>query len=414
MATVVTKTIKPAGGGDYTTLAAWATARLGAALVDTVERAECYAGNCGGIVSMPSGLSTDATSAVEITAATADRHSGVFSTQKAHISQSAGAACLVGKSNARVRFIGMALRSSGLAIDGIGDFSTAIDCVAIASGFANCNAVNCISIAYTANVSYGFYSTLSQNFSYNNCVAYGCFRGFARSYGIVTAKNCLAQGCADGFNGTFSAASDYNCSDIAGDAPGAHSVTGTVQFRDAANNDFHLATADTVARGAGVNLTSSGITTDIDGQTRPATGAWDIGADQYIALSEDKFGYCTISAQASGVVSGSKSSGLSASVTAVAQTTVRGTKKGQGRAAASAVSAARASGSKAGAGYAIAQAIAQAVVRGEKSVLTNIVVEIIGVMPGAAALLARRSSAKAIAAQHQPPVSISARMRKPG
>ncbi|HEU6436578.1 MAG TPA: hypothetical protein VE028_03940 [Nitratidesulfovibrio sp.] len=77
--------------------------------------------------------------------------------------------------------------------------------------------------------------------------------------------------------------SDYNCSDIAGDAPGAHCVTGTVQFKDAANKDFHLAETDTVARGAGVNLTSSGITTDIDGQTRPATGAWDIGADQYVA-----------------------------------------------------------------------------------------------------------------------------------
>ena len=49
---------------------------------------------------------------------------------------------------------------------------------------------------------------------------------------------------------------------------------------NAANNDYHLAAADTVARGAGVNLTASGITTDIDGEARPATGAWDIGADQ--------------------------------------------------------------------------------------------------------------------------------------
>ena len=36
--------------------------------------------------------------------------------------------------------------------------------------------------------------------------------------------------------------------------------------------------ADTVARGAGVNLTSWGITTDYNGNPRPSSGAWTIGA----------------------------------------------------------------------------------------------------------------------------------------
>lgn len=46
-----------------------------------------------------------------------------------------------------------------------------------------------------------------------------------------------------------------------------------------ANNDFHLTSADNVARGAGADL-SAYFTTDKDGNPRP-TGAWDIGAYQY-------------------------------------------------------------------------------------------------------------------------------------
>lgn len=40
---------------------------------------------------------------------------------------------------------------------------------------------------------------------------------------------------------------------------------------------------DTVTRNNGINLTSSGITTDILGIGRPATGAWDIGSYQFVA-----------------------------------------------------------------------------------------------------------------------------------
>jgi len=57
----------------------------------------------------------------------------------------------------------------------------------------------------------------------------------------------------------------------------------TVQFADATNKDFHLRVGDTAARGNGVNLSGDAnlaFTTDIDNQARPATSAWDIGADQ--------------------------------------------------------------------------------------------------------------------------------------
>lgn len=62
---------------------------------------------------------------------------------------------------------------------------------------------------------------------------------------------------------------------ISGDA---HSVIGAPTF--VSGTDLHLGAADTVARGAAVNLTGS-FTLDKDSNTRPASGAWDIGAYEY-------------------------------------------------------------------------------------------------------------------------------------
>jgi PKD domain len=55
-------------------------------------------------------------------------------------------------------------------------------------------------------------------------------------------------------------------------------------FVNAAAGDFHLLSTSPL-RGAGINLTSdpSASITDMDGNARPSTGAWDIGAYQYAA-----------------------------------------------------------------------------------------------------------------------------------
>lgn len=115
----------------------------------------------------------------------------------------------------------------------------------------------------------------------NNCTAIDGYYSYRIAAGTVIVKNCISQGSSsDGFNGTFDASSTNNVSDRASDAPGG--TQGTVAFVDAANGDFHLKSFDTAARGKGSNLSSS-FTLDIDGQTRPATGAWDAGAVQYNA-----------------------------------------------------------------------------------------------------------------------------------
>ena len=297
MPTVVTKTIKPAGGGDYTTVQAALVAYPGNLVAqDVVLRLECYGGNAGA-VDIPSTYTTDASRYVHIVAASSARHSGVWDDAMARCEgpEAGGSAVLHGPwgspSPGGVVVDGMLLRSSaGSAIDDEsgplngGGIIVARGCIARApSGLAyrRCAEVtNCVAEQCTYGVSAAKRDGAPTKASCVTVVGAAIAGFFGNDDAQPVVKNCIAQNCTDGFSGTFSAASDYNISDIDGDAPGAHSKTGVVQFVDAAAKDYHLSPADTVARGAGVNLTASGITTDIDGDARPATGAWDIGADQ--------------------------------------------------------------------------------------------------------------------------------------
>lgn len=112
--------------------------------------------------------------------------------------------------------------------------------------------------------------------------AINCYYGF-QCAGFLTKQN-IAQLCTDGYSGAPAAGSDRNCSDIAADAPGTNPVTGTVTF--VGGGDYHLASTDTVARDAGLSLSSDAdypLSTDIDEQT--ITGTPDLGADEYFAAA---------------------------------------------------------------------------------------------------------------------------------
>jgi hypothetical protein len=124
-----------------------------------------------------------------------------------------------------------------------------------------------------------------KGYIYNNTV-YNCHHCISGDNELeLVAKNNITQNCVDGFfTGfkVFDTSSDFNISDISGDAPNVTFGGGyaTVQFVDEANDDFHLAPNDTSALGKGTDLSSDTnlpFSTDIDGETR---ARWDIGADE--------------------------------------------------------------------------------------------------------------------------------------
>jgi hypothetical protein len=116
---------------------------------------------------------------------------------------------------------------------------------------------------------------------YSNTI-YHCDTGIKGGSPIVM-MDTLCQGTVGGasYINFIASTSDYNIADK-GSAPGSHSTTNAgVQFVSTSAKNFHLAAADTVARGTGADLSADPVlpfTIDIDGQTR--TSPWDVGADQ--------------------------------------------------------------------------------------------------------------------------------------
>lgn len=123
---------------------------------------------------------------------------------------------------------------------------------------------------------------------------YGIYTDVFGAGAYTLVKNTAAMDCDDGFGiaggDSWASNSDYNASDIASDAPGANAQNGTdATFVDKLNDDFHLSPSDAVCKDNGVNLSTDGdgeysFSTDIDGDTR--SGLWDIGADEYISISQ--------------------------------------------------------------------------------------------------------------------------------
>ena len=148
-----------------------------------------------------------------------------------------------------------------------------------------CKTWNCIAI----DCSQGFVGA-GTGHEFWNCTAADCVTsGFTEDEACVL-KNCLSKGASVGFIGTFTGSSN-NAEDDGNGAPGANSRTAqTFTFVDAANNNFHLASTDTGAKGFGVSDPGSGaFSDDVDGQTRGAT--WDIGFDQYVPPSIEQEGF---------------------------------------------------------------------------------------------------------------------------
>ena len=124
------------------------------------------------------------------------------------------------------------------------------------------------------------------NNTFFNC-SVGINQGTAAT---VTIYNNIFNDCTvDLEHGSYTPTEDYNLTDLtnaASDLDGANDVFETsLTFNNEAGDDFHLASTDTAAIGAGTDLSGT-FTDDIDGDTR--SGTWDIGADEYVAAATAK------------------------------------------------------------------------------------------------------------------------------
>ncbi len=298
MATEVISTIR-ASGGDYTTLSAWeAGEQRNLVTADEIAVAVCYD-------DWPSGLSdeldingwtTDATRYVRVTVAEGHRHNGIIGAGFHIRKEPTGSSVLINRHRySRFEWLDVEQLSTGtfkycyrayaqpdvLFFSCIGKNRTATTDVGVffSDGGGSFQAWQCL--AYESNI--GFNPAAY----HKNCVALSCGIGFGNSAtsGAGVSRNCLAYGSTTrGFSQNW----NFN-STCANDASSDSSATWTgcitgvtsAAFVNAASNDFHLSSGS-VLRGAGVNLYSD-FTTDIDGDTWPSSGAWDIGFDYYVA-----------------------------------------------------------------------------------------------------------------------------------
>lgn len=102
-----------------------------------------------------------------------------------------------------------------------------------------------------------------------NCTAVDCVVGFENDGGATCiAKNCVAEGNTTNWSGVWT---KTTCTDDGG-----------VTFVDSLNDDYHLASDDTIAKDQGTDLSADAnyaFDDDVDGDTRPIS--WDIGFDEY-------------------------------------------------------------------------------------------------------------------------------------
>jgi hypothetical protein len=164
------------------------------------------------------------------------------------------------------------------------------------------DAVGCISKCTNAqgeaNSFYCLVAGGTYTISFINCIAYECtteaFAFNMNSTSTSKALNCSAIDSTYGFRDIGSGSSQcYGCgSKGCGTAfsnidTNVDYSSSSPTFVDAANDNYHLASGDTVWKDADTNSGSwhstCGYDDDIDKQAR--TGAWDIGADEYVSAS---------------------------------------------------------------------------------------------------------------------------------
>lgn len=308
-----TKTVK-SSGGDYTSLNAALAgqaanlttncAGTGGAGILTIE---CYAMQDTTAASTGTGYTTSADYYINIIVPTAERHVGVWNTDKYYLEAGKTWDGLLSINEDYVSVTGLQINNSGAR--GSGSCAIQVNTASATSTRTNISScilklsgtgtrgdgnngiwiVNDITFAAWNNIIYDAYHGI--NFPYqdisviariDNNTVYGCTVGIycGGGEGTFFLRNNLCNG-----NGTDYTL--YDCStqtiltNISEDttSPNNDLDQKAVTFVDEGNDNFHLGSTDTNAIGAGTDLSAT-FTIDIDGDTR---SSWDIGADEYVA-----------------------------------------------------------------------------------------------------------------------------------
>jgi len=331
MTTIVTHTIKPAGGGHFSSLNAWEAGSLALGdpgypgpisrnltALDQIEVAEVYSGNNATTGYLYLGSFTcDATRYVVIRAASGHEHNGVWDTNKAYLS---GALLRYGRNlysyTEKMQFKSTDNNPTVQTGDGYLTVNTAIfdRCLfirtnngAVGGGVissANSYSVypctdiyrNCIIIDNgTTDYHFGFAVTGGKTLRYleiYNCtilIAPGASwnQAIYSSGGTITTQNCYLGGNGayyndGGANVVYNKGANDATKSTDAVTPALRSIPSTsatfLNVTAGSENLRPVVTAGNKLLDNGANLSGSGVTTDIIGTARPQFGAFDIGA----------------------------------------------------------------------------------------------------------------------------------------
>lgn len=298
MATEVVSTIRDTGG-DYTSVSAWEAGEQGDLVTaDEIRVAECYNDWPSGLANtvIVDGSTTDATRYLVIRAAAGQAHTGTPGSGFWMYSFSAALSAIdVRDQYTRIEYIEARVTSTasgfarGIYLTGGSANSSILGCIAeslAASGSAIQLVSGSSNLTVRASIAtaglYGFRAGATTH-TIDNCLAANCATGFDASAAALV-RNSTAYNNTTNWNGTWDASSTHNATSTGSDdAPGGDSVISvdSADFVDAGAEDFHLASGSALI-GVGTNLHSD-FTTDIDGDTWPSSGAWDIGPDSYVS-----------------------------------------------------------------------------------------------------------------------------------